>query len=181
MKKFIHLILSLLLCAASLVVASACAISDFQKVEQAFEKTENVVKAVKEVRVSREQDLLRSVTEEYTLEEETYTVVTSTRVRNPIGAGEEFTDEVTTQTVKAEDIRFGSLPAEEALGSIVYSGDLVLEAKITDPDAIGLTAEDVGGDIFFRAELKDDLLEEAEIQYTAPSGNDVVISLRFTY
>lgn len=185
MKKIVSLIMALLVGIAALAAVTACSEggtgSQYDKFLQAFEQAGSAQKAVKDVRVSRGEDLLRSRAEEYTLAEGRYTVVTTTRVRNQIGAGAEFSEDVSTQTVDAANIQFGGFPAESELSEIVYSGDLVLAAKIADAAAVGLAAEDVDGEISFSAELKEEKLTEAEIAYMAPSGNSVVILLQFTY
>lgn len=181
MKRLIAAFAAVVCAFAVLVTAAACAVSEYEKFSQAFDRVGEARQVVTSIQIMRGEDLLNSVTEEYTLAEEGYSVVTTTRSRNPIGAGKEFTESVTTKTVAKSDVRFGSLPSESALSDPTYSGDYVLEAKIGDPGTVGLESAAVDGNISFRAVLENGALTKIEMAYSAPSGNDVAISLSFSY
>lgn len=181
MKKYL-MIFALAACViVSSLLFAACSLSDYDIIKDAVANTDRALEIVKTITVTNGSDEVASLKEEYTLEGDSYTVVTTERVLNVIGAGEQYSESVTTNTVAQSDVSFGLLPAESAFAEISYSGELVMTAEVGDLGAVGLAASDVDGDVTVRYVVEQSHCTQISMQYFTTNGNDVSVLITFTY
>ena len=181
MKKYLIISAAAACVLASSVLFAACQPSDYEVISDAVQNAGSASEIVKTITVTNDGEEVASLKEEYTLDGGSYTVVTTERTLNPIGAGEQFSESVTTGTVSQDEISVGSLPAESALTDIAYTGDLTMTAEVADLGAVGLTASDVQGDVTVRYVVEESQCTEITMQYSTTNGNDVVIAIIFNY
>lgn len=188
-RKLIVFLMSIVACAALLFAVSACSVtSDYSNVSSAYDGIDEAQKIVKTVQVTQGETLLGSKEETYELVEEGYRYTAKERRLNSIGEGDgnsAYTETVTdSKTVAADDVTFGSFPAESALSGAEYSGDegdVTMTATLSDLSVLNLTAEDVDGSVSVSVEVGGGRMTSMEFTYRSQNGNSVEIAFVYTY
>lgn len=186
MKK-LKIIATLIIVALALsVFFAACTASDYQLMRSGYEQIADSKKIEKVIEVRSGDRILSSIKETIENTEEGYFLITTTKTINQIGEGEGMYTEETEGPVPIGEPDLPGFPDKEDLIDPVFAEDedfLVLRAALNDLffEDPAFASEGSIGNVSFCAELSGRNLVSMSMEYTAASGNKVVISFVFDY